>query len=64
VRSGEKIGSQPKAPAPPNRKFLWVNVGQTLSSANPVLLPIFPQLLRELVPFKESIADRVFMQRA
>jgi hypothetical protein len=35
------MGSQAKAPAPLNRKSLCVNVGQTLSSANSVLMPIF-----------------------
>jgi hypothetical protein len=40
-----RTGSQAKAPAPPNRKFLCVNVGQTLSSANP-----FARFLRQSVP--------------
>jgi hypothetical protein len=46
LRSCEKIGSQAKAPAPLGRKFLCVNVGQTLPlpSANPVRVPIFSQL--------------------
>jgi hypothetical protein len=35
------MGSQAKAPAPLNRESLCVNVGQTLSSANPALIPIF-----------------------
>ena len=45
VRVREKIGSQAKAPAQLIRKSLCVSVGQTLSSANPALLPIFPQTL-------------------
>src|SRR5579864_6270937 len=42
----EKIGWQAKAPAPPKRRPLCANVGQTLSSANSVILPISSQTLR------------------
>jgi hypothetical protein len=50
VRAREKIGS-------PNRKSLCVNVAQTLSSANPVLMPIFSRTLREpvLEVFSETL---------
>jgi hypothetical protein len=50
IRASEKIGSQAKAPAPPDRKSLCVNVGQALSPANCALMPIFSRLLWESVP--------------
>jgi hypothetical protein len=39
------IGWQAKAPAPQGCSVLHVNVGQTLSSANPAINPILCQLL-------------------
>jgi len=45
LRACEKIGSQAKAPAPPDRKSLRVNVGQALPPANSALIPIFSRLL-------------------
>ena len=39
----EKIGWQAKAPALPKRQPLCASVGQTLSSANPVIVAIFSQ---------------------
>jgi hypothetical protein len=50
VRICEKKGYQAKAPAPPRCKPLHVHVGQTLSSANPAIIPIFSQLLTEALP--------------
>ena len=43
----EKIGWQAKTPAPPKDKPLLATVGQTVSSANPVILADFSQTQRE-----------------
>jgi hypothetical protein len=45
VRSREEIGWQAEAPAPRKRKPLRFNVGQTLSSATPLIISFFSQLL-------------------
>src|SRR5262249_44379284 len=46
----EKFGWPAKAPAPPSRRSLTINVGQTLSSVNGAVLAILSHLL---VPFSE-----------
>jgi hypothetical protein len=57
VRAREKKGSPAKAPAPPDRKSLYVTVGQALLPANSERMPIFSRVLRESVPFNDNNAS-------
>ena len=50
LRRRGKIGWQAKTPAPPRRKRLRTNVGQTLSSVNPAVLAILSHLLSSVFP--------------
>src|SRR4249920_2982495 len=60
LRSCEKIGWQAEAPAPPKRKRLRINVGQTLSSVNLEMLPIFSRLLTVAAPIRAARVSERF----